>query len=55
MKALLDGFESGTGSPINIESLAAASRGTFAATQSLRSNCMVQNNCLLRSDFGQTF
>ena len=42
MKALLDGFESGTGSPVSIESLAATSRATFAAMESLRMNCVVQ-------------
>ena len=42
MKALLDGFESGGGSPINIQSLAATSRVTFAAMESVRSNCVVQ-------------
>jgi predicted dehydrogenase len=42
MKALLDNFESGTGSPISIESLAATSRATFAALESLRTNCVVR-------------
>ena len=42
MKALLDGFESGAGSPISIESLAATSRVTFAAMESVRSNSVVQ-------------
>jgi predicted dehydrogenase/threonine dehydrogenase-like Zn-dependent dehydrogenase len=42
MKALLDGFESGTGSPISIESLAATSRVTFAAMESVRTDCMVR-------------
>ena len=42
MKALLDGFESGAGAPISIESLAATSRVTFAAMESLRSNCVIQ-------------
>jgi len=41
MKALLDGFESGASSPISIESLAATSRVTFAAMESLRSNSVV--------------
>ena len=36
MKALLDGFQSGSGSPISIESLAATSRATFAVMKSLR-------------------
>ncbi len=42
MKALLDGFESGTGSPVSIESLAATSRATFAALESVRMNFVVQ-------------
>jgi predicted dehydrogenase/threonine dehydrogenase-like Zn-dependent dehydrogenase len=42
MKALLDGFESGSGSPIGIDSLAATSRATFAAMESIRMNCVVQ-------------
>lgn len=42
MKALLEGFESGTGSPIRIESLAATSRATFGALESLRSDCVVR-------------
>jgi predicted dehydrogenase/threonine dehydrogenase-like Zn-dependent dehydrogenase len=42
MKALLDGFESGTGSPVSIESLAATSRTTFAAMESVRMSCVVQ-------------
>jgi predicted dehydrogenase/threonine dehydrogenase-like Zn-dependent dehydrogenase len=42
MKALLDGFESGSGSPISIDSLAATSRATFAAMESVRMNCVVQ-------------
>ena len=36
MKALLEGFESGTGSPVGIDSLAATSRVTFAAMESIR-------------------
>jgi predicted dehydrogenase/threonine dehydrogenase-like Zn-dependent dehydrogenase len=36
MKALLDGFESGAGSAVGIESLAATSRATFAVMESLR-------------------
>jgi predicted dehydrogenase/threonine dehydrogenase-like Zn-dependent dehydrogenase len=35
IKAVLDGFESGAGSPVSIESLAATSRVTFAALASL--------------------
>ena len=42
MKALLDGFESGTGSPVIIDSLAATSRATFAVLDSLRTGCAVQ-------------
>jgi predicted dehydrogenase len=42
MNALLDGFESGAGSPISIESLVATSRVTFASMESVRSNCVVQ-------------
>ena len=42
MKALLNGFESGTGSPISIDSLAATSRATFAAMESVRTNCVVR-------------
>ena len=41
MKALLDGFESGSGSPISIDSLAATSRATFAVMESLRTNYVV--------------
>jgi len=41
MKALLDGFESGAGSPISIESLAATSRATFAVMESLRTGRVV--------------
>ncbi len=41
MKALIDGFESGSGSPIGIDSLAATSRATFAAMESVRMNCLV--------------
>jgi polar amino acid transport system substrate-binding protein len=42
MKALFDGFESGTGSPISIDSLAATSRATFAAMESVKTNCVVR-------------
>lgn len=42
MKALLDGFESGKGSPIPIDSLAATSRATFAAMASIRMNGVVR-------------
>ena len=38
MKAFIDGFESGTGSPISIDSLAATSSATFAVLESLRTN-----------------
>jgi len=41
MKALLDGFESGAGSPISIASLAATSRVTFAAMESIRTGRVV--------------
>ena len=41
MKALLDGFEKGTGSPVNIDSLAATSRVTFAVMESLRTGSVV--------------
>ncbi len=36
MKALLDGLESGAGSPISIDSLVATSRTTFAVMESVR-------------------
>jgi polar amino acid transport system substrate-binding protein len=39
MKALLDGFASGSGSPIGIDSLAATSRVTFAVLESLQNAC----------------
>lgn len=42
MKAVLQAFESGAGSPISIESLAATSRVTFAAMESLRTGSMVR-------------
>jgi predicted dehydrogenase/threonine dehydrogenase-like Zn-dependent dehydrogenase len=42
MKALLDGFESGTGSPLSIDSLAATSRATFAVLESLRTDRVVR-------------
>lgn len=42
MKALLDGLESGAGSPIGIDSLAATSRVTFAVMESLRSGSVIQ-------------
>ena len=42
MKALLAGFESGSGSPINIDSLAATSRVTFAVMESLRTDSVVR-------------
>jgi predicted dehydrogenase/threonine dehydrogenase-like Zn-dependent dehydrogenase len=42
MKALLDGFESGAGSPIGIDSLAATSRATFAILESLRTDRVVR-------------
>jgi predicted dehydrogenase/threonine dehydrogenase-like Zn-dependent dehydrogenase len=42
MKALIDGFEFGTGSPVSIDSLAATSRATFAVLESLRTDCVVR-------------
>jgi len=42
MKALIDGFESGTGSPIRMDSLAATSRATFAAVESIRTDRVVR-------------
>jgi predicted dehydrogenase len=42
MKALLDGFESGTGSPVSIDSLAATSRATFAVIESVRTGRVVR-------------
>ena len=42
MKAVIDGFESGAGSPVSIESLAATSRVTFAVMESLRAGGVVQ-------------
>jgi predicted dehydrogenase/threonine dehydrogenase-like Zn-dependent dehydrogenase len=42
VKALLDGFESGTGSPVSIDSLAATSRATFAVMESVRTGRVVR-------------
>jgi polar amino acid transport system substrate-binding protein len=42
MEALLDSLESGAGSPISLASLAATSRATFAAMESLRSDRVVR-------------
>lgn len=42
IKAVLQGFESGCGSPIAAESLAATSRVTFAAIESLRAGSVVR-------------
>jgi polar amino acid transport system substrate-binding protein len=42
MKALLNGFESGAGSPISIDSLAATSRATFAVMESIRTDRVVR-------------
>jgi predicted dehydrogenase len=42
MKAVLESFESGTDSPIGIESLAATSRATFAVMESLRAGVVVR-------------
>lgn len=41
IKAMLDGFESGTGSPISLDSLAATSRVTFAAMESIRTSRLI--------------
>jgi len=41
MKALFEGFESGTGSPISIDSLAATSRVTFSVMESVRTGRVV--------------
>jgi predicted dehydrogenase/threonine dehydrogenase-like Zn-dependent dehydrogenase len=41
MKALLESFESGAGSPVELGSLAATSRATFAVMESLRSRGVV--------------
>ncbi|MGB6404901.1 MAG: hypothetical protein WBF26_18825, partial [Candidatus Sulfotelmatobacter sp.] len=41
MRVLLRGLESGTGSPIAIDSLAATSRATFAVLESLRTGSAV--------------
>ena len=41
MKAVLAGFESGTGSPISLDSLAATSRVTFAAMESIRTSRLI--------------
>lgn len=42
MKAVLGGLETGQGSPINIESLAATSRVTFAVMESLRTGAIIR-------------
>jgi predicted dehydrogenase len=42
MKAVVDGLESGKGSPIGIDSLAATSRATFAVLESLRTGDVVR-------------
>jgi predicted dehydrogenase/threonine dehydrogenase-like Zn-dependent dehydrogenase len=42
MKAVLQGFESGSGSPIDLRSLAATSQVTFAALESLRTGSVVK-------------
>ena len=41
MKVLLDSFESGTGSPISLESLTATSRATFAVMESIKTGRVV--------------
>jgi predicted dehydrogenase/threonine dehydrogenase-like Zn-dependent dehydrogenase len=42
MKALLNSFESGSGSPVSIDSLAATSRATFAVVESVRTDSVVR-------------
>ena len=42
MKAVLDGFQSGSGSPIRLDSLMATSRATFAAMESLRTGGVIK-------------
>jgi polar amino acid transport system substrate-binding protein len=42
MKVLLESFESGTGSPISINSLVATSRATFAVMESIKTGRVVQ-------------
>jgi hypothetical protein len=42
MKILLDAFETGASSPINIDLLAATSRSTFAALESLRTGRVIR-------------
>jgi predicted dehydrogenase/threonine dehydrogenase-like Zn-dependent dehydrogenase len=42
MKVLLEGFESGSGSPVSVDSLAATSRVTFAVLESLKMDCVVR-------------
>ena len=42
IRTVLQAFESGSGSPIDIESLAATSRATFAAMESLRTGSVVR-------------
>ena len=42
MKAVLEGFESGTGSPIGLDSLTATSRATFAILQSLKTDGVIR-------------
>jgi predicted dehydrogenase len=42
MKAVLDGLESGKGSPVSLEALAATSRVTFAVMESLRTDAVVR-------------
>jgi len=42
MKAVVEAFESGKASPISVESLAATSRVTFAAMESLRSDNVIR-------------
>lgn len=42
MKALLDCFDSGSGSPISIDSIAATSRATFAVLESIRTGAALR-------------
>jgi predicted dehydrogenase/threonine dehydrogenase-like Zn-dependent dehydrogenase len=42
MKVLLEAFESGAGSPVNLDSLVGTSRVTFAAMESLRTESVVR-------------
>jgi predicted dehydrogenase/threonine dehydrogenase-like Zn-dependent dehydrogenase len=50
MKALLAGFESAAGAPISIDSLAATSRATFAAMESVKTDTVVRITPLRPAD-----